>query len=85
MADTIKVRIVARCMLNATEVGEPGDIVTLDVPQAANMLAGGHVAVDPEAAREAIAAWNALALRIEKQSQPRAPVVPFAMQGGRFH
>ena len=71
-------------MVDATTIAEPGDIFTLDVPQAANLLAGGHEAVYPAACAETIKRWNENALRAEKQSQPRAPVLPFAM-GGRFH
>ncbi len=82
--NTIKIRVTKRCMISADRVGEVGDIVTLDVPQAANLLAGGHVAVDPTACAEAIKRWNESALRIERQGQPRAPVLPFAMTG-RFH
>ena len=73
MSATIKVRIVRRCFVSADRVAEVGEVVELDVVQAANLLAGGHEAVDPDACAEAIKQWNTTALRVEAQSQPKAP------------
>jgi hypothetical protein len=57
-------------------------IVTLDVPQAANLLGfGGAEAVDPLEAKAAIDAWNLAAHRQAAASQPRGPQLPSWVHG----
>jgi hypothetical protein len=81
----IRVRITRRCMIDATTVGEPGQVVELPAPEAANLLGfGGGVAVDPVKAADAIKAWNAAALRIEAASMPTARPLSW-VGGGRVH
>ncbi len=82
---TIAVKVARRCYVTADRIAEPGDIVTLSVPQAANLLAGGGVAVDPVAAKAAIDAWNVSVHRQALASQPRGAPAPFALGGGRWH
>jgi hypothetical protein len=94
MNNPIKVRITRRCMIGASKVAEPGEVVTLDPADAAGLLSSGRgVAVDEARAREAVDAWNVAAHRSLVAALPRAPTqlwVPMAnvsgySAAGRFH
>jgi hypothetical protein len=71
MNPTIKVRITRRCTVGR-DVAEVGAIVTLEAADAAGVLASGRgVALDPDAAKEAMIDATNDALRIEKSGQRR--------------
>jgi len=80
----IRIRIAHECFVGR-EVAAVGQIVDVDPIDAAGLLAGGHEALDPVAAKTAIDAWNLRVHRAAEASQPRGSVLPFALGGGRWH